>query len=282
VDTPVTGRRHAQAGIVSGLWRFPVKSMAGEPLAQADVSWAGLAGDRRWAFVRPDSQASGFPWHTIRELPQMSNYVALLSDPARADRSRVLVRTPAGDRYDVTDPRLAAELGPGVRVMRLDRGAFDAMPVSLISDSTVSALCALADVPRDELRFRPNIVVTLGSGAPFEEDEWVGAVVRIGTAVVRIDRRDSRCVIVNVDPASGAPGARLLRVIGTARRARAGVYGTTVQPGVIRAGDPVVVEMRRQGQAAATLEDVTSKHSALSHEGYLVDASVPARWRRWA
>ena len=282
MDTPLTGRRHAQAGIVSGLWRFPVKSMAGEPLAQADVSWAGLAGDRRWAFVRPDSQASGFPWHTIREFPQMSNYVALLSDPARADRSRVLVRTPAGDRYDVTDPRLAAELGPGVRVMRLDRGAFDAMPLSLISDSTVSALCALADVPRNELRFRPNIVVTLGSGAPFEEDEWVGAVVRIGTAVVRIDRRDSRCVIVNVDPASGAPGARLLRVIGTARRARAGVYGTTVQPGVIRVGDPVVVEMRRQGLAAATLEDVTSKHSALSHEGYLVDASVPARWRRWA
>ena len=282
MDIPLTGRGHAQAGIVSGLWRFPVKSMAGEPLAQADVSWAGLAGDRRWAFVRPDSQASGFPWHTIREFPQMSSYVALLSDPVRADRSRVLVRTPAGDRYDVTDPRLAAELGPGVRVMRLDRGAFDAMPVSLISDSTVSALCALADVPRDELRFRPNIVVTLGSGAPFEEDEWVGAVVRIGTAVVRIDRRDSRCVIVNVDPASGAPGARLLRVIGTARRARAGVYGTTVQPGVIRVGDPVVVEMRRQGQAAATLEDVTSKHSALSHGGYLVDASVPARWRRWA
>jgi len=282
VDTPSTGRRHAQEGIVSGLWRFPVKSMAGEPLARADVSWAGLAGDRRWAFVRPDSQASGFPWHTIREFPQMSSYVALLSDPARPDRSRVLVRTPGGDRYDVTDPRLAAELGPGVRVMRLDRGAFDALPVSVISDSTVSALCALADLPRNELRFRPNIVVTLGSGAPFEEDEWVGAVVRIGTAVLRIDRRDSRCVIVNVDPASGAPGARLLRVIGTARQARAGVYATTVQPGVIRVGDPVAVEMRRPGQAAGTLEDVMSKHSALSHESYLVDASVPARWRRWA
>ena len=278
MDTPSTGHGAAQAGIVSALWRFPVKSMAGVPLAQADVSWAGLAGDRRWAFVRPDSQASGFPWHTIREFPQMSNYVALLSEPARADRSRVLVRTPAGDLYDVTDPRLAAELGPGVRVMRLDRGAFDAMPVSLISDSTVSALCELADVPRNELRFRPNIVVTLGSGTPFEEDEWVGAVVRIGTAAVRIDRRDSRCVIVNVDPASGRPGARLLRVIGTARRARAGVYGTTVQPGVIRVGDPVVLDMR----ATATLDDVTSKQSAPGDEGYLVDASVPARWRRWA
>ena len=137
-------RGYARAGIVSRLWRYPVKSMAGEALASTDISWAGLAGDRRWAFVRPDSQASGFPWHTIREFPEMSNYVALLGEPARPDRSRVLVRTPDGGRYDVTDPRLAAELGPGLRVMRLDRGAFDAMPVSVISDSTVSALCGLA------------------------------------------------------------------------------------------------------------------------------------------
>ena len=109
------GCGHARAGIVSGLWRYPVKSMAGEALASTGISWAGLAGDRRWAFVRPDSQDSGFPWHTIREFPEMSNYVALLSEPARPDRSRVLVRTPDGGLYDVTDPRLAAELGTGLR-----------------------------------------------------------------------------------------------------------------------------------------------------------------------
>jgi len=218
VEARPASRGHAQAGIVSGLWRYPVKSMAGEALASTDVSWAGLAGDRRWAFVRPDSQGSGFPWHTIREFPEMSNYVALLSEPARPDRSRVLVRTPDGGLYDVTDPRLAAELGTGLRVMRLDRGAFDAMPVSVISDSTVSALCTLAHVPGNELRFRPNVVVTLDSGAPFEEDEWVGSAVRIGAAIVRMDRRDSRCIIV----------------------------GTTVLPGLIRVGDPVVVEMRPQ------------------------------------
>lgn len=236
------GRSRGQSGIVSGLWRYPVKSMAGEALASTDISWAGLEGDRRWAFVRPDSQDSGFPWHTIRDFPAMSNYVALLREPARPDRSRVLVRTPDGGRHDVTDPRLAAELGTGLRVMRLDRGAFDAMPVSVISDSTVSALCALARVPGNELRFRPNIVVTLDSGVPFEEDDWVGSAVRIGAAVVRMDRRDSRCTIVNVDPASGLPGSHLLKVIGSARRACAGVYGTTVLPGLIRVGDPVVVE----------------------------------------
>lgn len=247
MEARATDRGHAQAGIVSGLWRYPVKSMAGQALASADISWAGLAGDRRWAFVRPDSHGSGFPWHTIREFPQMSNYVALLGEPDRPDRSRVLVRTPDGVVYDVTDPRLAAELGTGLRVMRLDRAAFDAMPVSVISDSTVSALCALARVPGNELRFRPNVVVTLDSGAPFEEDDWVGSAVRIGPAVVRIDRRDSRCTIVNVNPASGLPDSHLLKVIGATRGACAGVYGTTMLPGVIRVGDPVLVEKRPQG-----------------------------------
>jgi uncharacterized protein len=246
VEARPIDQSHARAGIVSGLWRYPVKSMAGEALASADLSWAGLAGDRRWAFVRPDSQGSGFPWHTIREFPQMSRYVALLGEPARPDRSRVRVQTPDGGRYDVTDSRLAAELGTGLRVMRLDRGAFDAMPVSVISDSTVSALCRLAHVPSDELRFRPNVVVTLDSGAPFEEDEWVGSAVRIGAAVVRMDRRDSRCIVVNVDPASGLADSHLLKVVGTAREARAGVYGTTVLPGLIRVGDPVIVDMRPQ------------------------------------
>ena len=104
--------------------------------------------------------------------------------------------------------------------------------------------------------------MTLDSGAAFEEDDWVGSVVRIGAAAVRMDRRDSRCVVVNVDPASGAPGSRLLQVIGTTRGARAGVYGTTVRPGVIRVGDPVVVEIRPRDQQDATLNDVTTRQSA--------------------
>jgi uncharacterized protein len=52
---------------VVGLWRYPVKSMAGEALVAAEVSWHGLAGDRRWAFVRDGVVRSGFPWLTLRE-----------------------------------------------------------------------------------------------------------------------------------------------------------------------------------------------------------------------
>jgi uncharacterized protein YcbX len=228
-------------GVVAGLWRYPVKSMAAEALTSAAVSWAGVAGDRRWAFVRPASGHSGFPWYTIRENPAMWNYVPSLVDPERPDRSPVRVRAPGGRTYDVTDPGLAAELGADLRVMRLDRGLFDQMPVSLITTSTVSHLCALARVPGNELRFRPNLVITAASGAPFAEDEWVGCSLRVGAAVVRVDQRDSRCVIVNVDPGTGQPAGPMLKTVGRHRDACAGVYGSTVLPGLVKVGDPVTV-----------------------------------------
>jgi hypothetical protein len=120
--------------------------MAAQALTNAHVSWAGVAGDRRWAFVRPASSMNGFPWHTIRENAAMSSYVPRLLDPERPDKSAVEVRVPGGHTYSLADPGLAAELGPGLRLMRLDRGLSDAMPVWLITTSTVTALCALAEV----------------------------------------------------------------------------------------------------------------------------------------
>ena len=60
-----------EVGRVVSLWRYPVKSMAAEPLEQIDVSWHGLAGDRRWAFVQDGLVRSGFPWLKIRERSDM-------------------------------------------------------------------------------------------------------------------------------------------------------------------------------------------------------------------
>ncbi len=233
--------RGSGVGTVSGLWRYPVKSMAAESLARAELSWAGVTGDRRWAFVRAGAEQNGFPWLTIRDHPPMCRYTARLIDPDRPDKSDIGVQTPDGDTVSVHDPALAAELGPGVRVMRMDRGIFDAMPLSLITTRTVSALCALTHVPGNQRRFRPNVVIASTEDRPFAEDEWVGSVLHIGEAVVRVDARDGRCVVVNVDPDSGRVDASLLKVIGRLRQSRAGVYGTVVHPGLVQIGDPVRV-----------------------------------------
>jgi uncharacterized protein len=69
-----------EVGRVATLWRYPVKSMAAEELDAVEVSWHGLAGDRRWAFIRDQQVRSGFPWLTIREPPEGAERIR---DPGR-------------------------------------------------------------------------------------------------------------------------------------------------------------------------------------------------------
>ena len=222
---------------VAELWRYPVKSMAGERLSAAAVGWHGLAGDRRWAFVRNDTPRSGFPWLTIREQALMLQYRPALRDLSRPDHSDVWVRTPEGEELDVIDPALAMQLAPGARAIKLDRGAFDTSPISLLSRQSVSGVAALVGTELEARRFRVNVVLEADGGFP--EDEWVGATLEIGSARIRIDRRDQRCVVVNVDPVSTQRDSSILQAIARERQSRLGVYGSTVSPGWIEPGDAV-------------------------------------------
>jgi uncharacterized protein len=229
-----------EVGRVAALWRYPVKSMAAEPLEAVEVSWAGFAGDRRWAFVRSGIERSGFPWMTIRQRSNMGEYRPSFVDPSRPDDSRTVVRTPTGDELEVVDPALAAELGEGVRVIKQDRGVFDAMPLSLISTQSVAALGALVGSELDPLRFRPNLLIE--ASEPYEEETWVGSVVRVGGMAMRVDQQDERCAIVTVDPVTSERNPAVLRAIAQQRDTCMGVYGSTVTPGRVAVGDPVLLE----------------------------------------
>jgi uncharacterized protein len=228
-------------GRVAALRRYPVKSMAAEELDSVEVSWHGLAGDRRWAFIRAGEVRSGFPWLTIRERPELAHYRPCFAEPDRPDASPTLVRTPSGGELDVADPALAAELGPGVRVIKQNRGVFDTMPLSLLSTQTLAGLGQLVGTDLTAARFRPNLLVDVPEG-DFPEDGWVGRVLRIGGLRMRVDQRDKRCVVVTVDPVTLLRNPAILRAITRARDARLGVYGSTVQPGRVAVGDPVELE----------------------------------------
>jgi uncharacterized protein len=226
------------AGRVAALWRYPVKSMAGEELEAVEVSWHGLVGDRRWAFIRDGQVRSGFPWLTIRERPELAHYRPRFAEPDRPNASPTLVRTPSGDELDVADPALAAELGPGVRVIKQDRGVFDTLPLSLLTTQTLDGLGRLVGTDLAAQRFRPNLVIDAG-GRGFPEDGWVGRMLRIGGLRMRVDKRDQRCVMVTIDPVTLRRNPAVLRAIARERDAQLGVYGSTVEPGRIAVGDPV-------------------------------------------
>jgi hypothetical protein len=201
-----------------------------------------LAGDRRWAFVRDGVPQSGFPWLTLRERADMCHYLPSFVDTQEPDKSRTVVRTPAGAAFDVTDPALAAELWPqGARAIKQNRGIFDTFPLSLITTQTIARLGETVGAALDVQRFRPNILVQATDDAPFQEDDWVGCVVHIGAMAMRVDKRDGRCVVITIDPATTQRNSDILRSVARDRQGCLGVYGSTVTPGRIAVNDAVTL-----------------------------------------
>jgi len=238
-----------KVGEVAALFRYPVKSMRGEPLEVADLGWHGLDGDRRLAFRRTDDRG-GFPWLTASKLPELILFTPLRRDPAVAGNLPTHVGTPDGEELAVFGQELATEVrrrhGSPVEMMFLDRGIFDEASVSVMTSATVSEIGRLAAQGPDVRRFRPNILIASQRSVPFEEDEWVGGVLSFGeaseAAAIAITNYDERCAMVNFDPDSARPAAEVLKAIVRVRDNKAGVYGTVTRRGRVAVGQPVFFE----------------------------------------
>ena len=153
------------------------------------------------------------------------------------------MRTPSGDIFDVADPALGADLCPtGTQVIKQDRGIFDTFPLSLITTRTIARLGDMVGARLDIQRFRPNILVEAAEEAPFAEDGWVGCILRIGGMRMRVDKRDGRCVVITIDPATAERSPEILRAVAQDRQGCLGVYGSVVEPGRVAVNDPVLIE----------------------------------------
>lgn len=232
-------------GRVVGLWRYPVKSMGAEALTEVDVNWHGLVGDRRWAFIRNGVPNSGFPWFTLRERSDLNHYRPYFIDATAPDKSPVRVRTPDGHDFAVSDPVLGQRLDPaGLRAIKQDRGVFDTFPLSLITTGAIATLGAEMGEALDVQRFRPNILIETNTDSPVPEEAWVGCVLRIGGLQLRIDKRDGRCAVITIDPATTVQNPAILRRVVESREGCLGVYGSVVMPGRIVLGDSVEITAR--------------------------------------
>lgn len=238
--------RLIQIGEVKALFRYPVKSMKGEPVNSCHLGWHGLEGDRRLAFRRLQDR-SGFPWLTASKLPELILFAPVW--PAGAEPGKVppAVLTPDGTELSLFGPELAAEVerrcGSPVEMTYLNRGIFDEASVSVISAATVEEIGRLAAQRPDVRRFRPNVLLTLMRSVPFAEDDWVGGVLQFGnsreSATLGVTNYDERCSMVNFDPDTAQRTPEVLQAIIQARGNRAGVYGTVIRRGQLEVGQPV-------------------------------------------
>lgn len=229
-----------EIGEVAALYRYPVKSMAGEALALADLGWHGIDGDRRYALRRVHDRG-GFPWLNASKLPEM-----VLFTPRSEGRLATHVRTPEGEELAIFGEALATELGrrhgSPVEMMYLDRGIFDEAAISVITAATVDELGKRAALPPDVRRFRPNILITSTASVPFEEDQWLGGVLSFGDthdAAITVTNYDERCMMVNLDPDTARADAELLKTIVRLRGNKAGVYASVTRRGRLAVGQRV-------------------------------------------
>jgi uncharacterized protein YcbX len=237
-----------EIGEIEAIFRYPVKSMRGEPLDAAALGWHGVEGDRRLAFRRREERG-GFPWLTASKLPELVLFTPQSGDGANAEGLPTHVLTPEGDSMPAFGDGLAAEvgrrLGASVQMMQMRHGIFDEALVSVITSDTVREVCRLAGKDADLRRFRPNIVVRSTRAVPFEENEWVGGVLRFGEAddapAVSVTMRDLRCVIVNIDPDRADLAPEVLKAVAKANQTYAGIYATVTRNGRLAVGQRVVL-----------------------------------------
>ena len=243
-----------EIGHVSALARYPVKSMAGTVTQSAFLGGHGLDGDRRFAFRRLGDE-SGFPWLSASRVPELLLYHPVGLDESTGEPLPTHVRTPAGTQVELRSEELRSEvarrLGSDVELMKLRNGIFDDASVSVISLATIAGIGREAGVELDRRRFRANIFLEIRDREPFLEDAWVGGTLVFGSSeprpAVSVTARDVRCVMINLDPDTAGHDKRVMKTVVRLNGNNAGVYGTVVQTGTIRVGDPVslVLDARR-------------------------------------
>jgi uncharacterized protein YcbX len=256
-------------GTVETLWRYPVKSMAGESVAEAFVGYAGIYGDRIYGFLNSAAPA-GAPFLTGRDQGEMLLYRPSFRDPGLAAKPpnqpeaeelgpgltplypnlgelRVDVQTPSGEVLPADDAPLLAALTRRVpraklSLIRSDRALTDCRPVSLISLQTIQQLGDEVDIRLDQRRFRANIYAQLQTANGFAEDTFVGRNLQIGSRVVlAVTIRDARCKMITIDPDTAQETPAIMRKVARSHGGNAGIYCAVMTEGMIRVGDSIAL-----------------------------------------
>jgi uncharacterized protein YcbX len=229
---------------VRKIWRYPVKSMAGEELGSAEVGAVGIVGDRRWGVVDLGSGNT----LTARREPKLLFALARLAGPEQVE-----ITLPDGT-VTADAEVLSTWLGYAVELRRAGStgGTYEVPldyeaesewvswegPGEALHDSTKTRVSLVSTATLrdwDVRRFRPNVLLD-GDG----EDELVGRRIRIGTVELDVTKPVDRCVMVTRPQPGIDRDVDVLRTIHREREGNLAIATLVARPGRIAVGDELV------------------------------------------
>lgn len=208
---------------IAEIWRYPVKTMAGELLQRVQVGALGFEGDR---VVHVESSQGRVI--TSRSHPRFLGHRGTLG----ADGE------PRVDGRLWSSQEVAAEVvkiaGAGARLVRYDGPErFDVLPLLVATDGAIDAF------GYDSRRLRPNLVI---EGVPgMAERDWPGRTLRIGEVRIGVQDLRLRCIMTSYDPDTLEQEREITRGIYERFEGKLALNCFVIQDGEIALGDEVEI-----------------------------------------
>jgi hypothetical protein len=205
---------------ISELWRYPVKSMAGERLDEAWLGLDGIPGDRRVVVLDGDGEIV-----SARTRPLLLRHRATLHE------GEVLV-----DGLPWDSPEVAALVrraaGPDATLVEATSARrFDILPLLVATDGAIAAF------GHDHRRLRPNVVI--GGVEGLAERGWEWSAFAAGEAVIGMATLRGRCIVTTYDPETGAQDVDVLRGIRARFEGSLALNAWAGAEGTVHVGDDV-------------------------------------------
>jgi uncharacterized protein YcbX len=222
---------------ITEIWRYPVKTMAGEKLKRAAVGSLGIEGDR---VVHVENDKGRVI--TSRSHPRFLGHRGSLG--AHGD-----IKV---DGLPWDSPEVSAAVmdiaGPGAKLVRNDGAErFDVLPLLVATDGAIAAF------GHDHRRLRPNIVI--GGVLGLTEGEWPGACLRIGKVLIGVQDLRLRCIMTSYDPDTLVQDKEITRGIYKRFDGKLALNCFVIEGGEIAVGDEVQLVRGRACAGSAAFID---------------------------
>lgn len=262
---------------LASIFIYPIKSLPGISVQEAEAENRGLAGDRRYMLVDETDQFISLREEKVFLTFQVAEedgqwkiihgeeYVLIPKIPEEGEDLTVKIWDEKVQAWRVNkewDAWFSTRFGRDIRLVYMpptshrllkqqwrladEEVSFaDGYPYLIVNDQSLKALEEKTGQDMDIRRFRPNLVIS-GVGA---SEEFLYRAISVGEATFNGLKPCERCVVTTLDPDTGEQGKQPLKTLATMKidgKVVFGQHGSLQKPGKIRVGDTVKILRRKE------------------------------------